>query len=514
MRRRLLLVCALVLLTALAGCNALQFGAQEATGPGTVDDSLAADPSVSDPPRDVQGWEGGFWANESLAVTPEDGLNRSELDAVVARGMARVELVRGVEFDRPVDVSLMNRSEYRDSLEEGGSGAEPTAAQDAAAAQQAAKYEALFLVGESTDAGKQESQNRASTVQGFYSVREDRIVLISESETPRMNEVTLAQELFHAYQFRHALRQTPFPRNATQDQVTGLISLVEGDANFVDALYERRCESRWDCLGDTPAGSGSDGGRSGGDRGDDSANRSAASSDVHMGLYILSYFPYAEGEELVRDVYDDEGWRGVDKLYGDPPLSSRAVIHQRIGEHPPEDVAVPPRRSGSWERVGGEGRTGVTVGEAGVATMFAYTLYDDRQGSLVTREQFLNTDANGAVNATSPLSYDLPPSAGWAGDRLVAYENADRRAYVWRTAWDSPAEAREFADAYRELLRYHGAEKAGANRYVVDSGPFADAFAVGVDGSRVTVVNAPDEAALSRLSSSAANDYGTSNSTG
>ncbi|WP_435359600.1 Hvo_1808 family surface protein [Haloarchaeobius sp. DFWS5] len=503
MRRLPLLALALVCLCGLAGCSAFHIGAQDATDPAAADDSLAGNASVTDPQSDVLGWEGGFWANETLNVTPEDGLNQSELDAVVARGMARVETVRGVEFARPVEVSLLSRSEYRDSLGSGsasGAGGSGDAGAAAAAAEQAARYEALFLVGESTDAGKQQSENDAATVQGFYDTREDRIVVVSESATPRMDEITLSQELYHAHQFRHALRETPFPRNATEDQVTGLISLVEGDANFVDARYQQRCESGWSCLGDDGPTEGDEDGDSDAGAGadDDTApDTDEPGSNVHMGLYLLSYFPYAEGEELVRDIHDDEGWDGVDDLYGDPPLSSAAVIHQDRSRQTTE-VTLADRSGGSWERVAA-GEPGTTVGEAGIATMFAYTLYDDRDGTLVAREDFLNTDDSGAVNATTPLNYDLAPSAGWTGDKLYAYRNGDQTGYVWQTAWQSPAEATEFAEAYRQLLAYQGATQTGENAYVVDDGPFSDSFGITVDGQRVTVVNGPGSADLSNL---------------
>ncbi|WP_256296367.1 Hvo_1808 family surface protein [Haloarchaeobius salinus] len=486
MRRSSLLVVVTLSLVALAGCTAL--GAQEADPP-EGDDSLAADPTVGDPTTDVQGWERGYWHNESLDVDPEDGLTEAELEAVVARAMARVEVVRDVEFDEPVHVEVIDRSEY--SAGGGGDGS-PTATQRAAAIERAAELEALFVVGETTDAGEAEEATREASVQGYYDTQQDRIVVISDSDTPRLAELTLGHELVHAYQFRGPLRQTRVPQNISQDGVVALRALIEGDANFAERRYEARCGEEWDCLRrsdwtDESSGDGADDGS-----GDDDA--AADRAGPNLGIYLQSYFPYAAGESMVADVYERAGWDGVAELYREPPLSSEQVIHWGPDPDEPEAVSVPDRSSDDWERVTAGERSGRTLGEASLATMFAYTLYDDRDGSLVTREAFLRQDGPGPE-----LTYDLAPSAGWGGDRLYAYRNGDETGYVWRIEWDSNAEAREFADTYRELLRYHDADRRDGGHWVVPDGQFADAFSVHVTGETVTIVNGPDRSALSEI---------------
>ncbi|MFD1647205.1 Hvo_1808 family surface protein [Haloarchaeobius litoreus] len=491
MRRSSLLVVVTLAIVALAGCTAL--GAQEADPPAG-DDSLAADPTVTDPTTDVQGWERGYWHNESLDVDPEDGLTEAELQALVSRAMARVEVVRDVEFDEPVDVELINRSEY--SAGGGGDGS-TTAAQRAAAAERAAEFEALFVVGETTDAGEAEEATREASVQGYYDTQQDRIVVVSNSDSPRLAELTLGHELVHAYQFRGPLRQTRIPQNISQDGIVALRALIEGDANFAERRYEARCGEEWDCLrrsdwadessSDSDGGDGGSGGGGGGDA-------AAGSAGPNVGIYLQSYFPYAAGESMVAGVYERGGWDGVAELYQEPPLSSEQVIHWDSDPEEAESVSVPDRSSDDWERVTAGEPAGRTLGEASLATMFAYTLYDDREGSLVERDAFLRQDGPGPR-----LTYDLAPSAGWGGDRLYAYRNGDESGYVWRIEWDSSAEAREFASAYRDLLEYHGAGQRDDGRWVVPDGEFADAFSVRVSGETVTIVNGPDRSALSEV---------------
>ncbi len=86
---------------------------------------------------------------------------------------------------------------------------------------------------------------------------------------------------------------------------------------------------------------------------------------------------------------------------------------------------------------------------------------------------------------------------GWAGDTIWVYRHADdptRTGHVWRLEWDSPADAAEFADAYRRLLETRGAEPvdsaAGVFR-IPDGDPFAGAYRVSTTGTTVDIVGAP-----------------------
>jgi len=46
-------------------------------------------------------------------------------------------------------------------------------------------------------------------------------------------------------------------------------------------------------------------------------------------------------------------------------------------------------------------------------------------------------------------------AAGWDGDRLTAYRGpAGETGIVWMSRWDSPADAREFATAYKAGREY------------------------------------------------------------
>ena len=430
MRRRLAAV-ALAAVVLLAGCNALLGGDR------------------ADPTTDELGWERGYWATDSLSVTTEDGLNESERSAVVARTMARVEEIRGLEFEEPVPVSVISRAEYRannsDSGDDGAYGEWNNQV-----------WEALFLVGEDRDVSAEFDSTLGSTVQGYYSPSEGAIVIVSDAETPSIDRTTLAHELVHALQDQHyGLGGSP----DFQDAQLAHRGVTEGDANYVQQLYERRCAEDWSCL-DRPE-------RSAGGTG----------TDFNVGVFVTIYTPYAAGPRFVAERHQRGGWPAVNTLYDRYPNSTEQLIHpEKYPDEEPVDVRVRDRSNGRWNRFGLQRPAHDVVGEASIYAMFR---------------------ATGQITDGAIYEYDHPLSAGWGGDKLVPYRNGDRYGYVWATEWDTRADAREFVTAYRAILDERASRQPDANTYVLpDSDPFGDAFRVTRTGKRVRVVNGPTVGAL------------------
>ena len=421
---------ALALLVVLSGCT---FGSPFVADRGGLGEEL--------------GREGGYAATDPLSVTASDGLNASEREAVVARTMARVELIRGLEFVEPVPVEVISRQEYRDrragrGSDEGG---------EAYGRWNDQVWEAAFLVGEETPVSEALDTVLSSSVAGFYSPRQDRIVVVSDAETPTLDRATLAHELVHALQDQHL---SFGGERGTQDLDLAEDGLVEGDANTVEAEYEARCGSRWDCL----------------PRPDRSAGRPGES--FNRGVFLTVYAPYAAGPDFVRALRERGGWTAVNEAYDAFPVSTEQVIHPRAyPDEQPVVVPIPDRSGEGYERFDLERETD-TLGEATIYATFR---------------------ANGVVpESHSTYNYSQRLSAGWGGDTVVPYRGADGEdGYVWRSTWDSPADAREFLDGYRAVLDEHGAAERGDGVYVIESGPYADAFRVVRRDETVTVVNAP-----------------------
>jgi hypothetical protein len=470
----------LVLLVVLAGCGG-------ATG-GTTTDAATATPSATetstagaatptgtatpaptpahagfdDPRSDRLGWEAGYWYDESLAVNASDGLNRSERDAVVARTMARVERIRGLEFESTVPVEVVDRETY---LAEENVTA--TTWDDAV-------WEALLLVGEDRSVEAVFESFYGASVQGSYVPSEDRIVVVSDAAAPTVDRRTLAHELVHALQDQHfgsAFERAT--RTGTRDATLAWQGLIEGDAGYVEDLYEERCSGtgsgNWSCLPRPSSGPG-------------------ASLGDDMGVYVAAYQPYSDGPAFVHHLRQRGGWEAVNDAYAAPPTSSTQVIHpERYPDWSPERVRVPDRSDANWTRFD-RSPPGTTVGEASLfATVWA-------NGGTETFH------LQRPLRPHRTYNYTHSTTTGWVGDRLVPYRNGTATGYVLRIEWATAGDAAEFAIAYRDLLRTRrGAERREGKVLVVPAGPYADAFRVERSGTTVTIVNAPTVDALDAM---------------
>ncbi|PSQ61084.1 MAG: hypothetical protein BRD23_00940 [Halobacteriales archaeon SW_9_67_25] len=460
-------------------------GASVTTGtPGSTSTPVTHE-ERPDPDADVLGWENGYWHDDPVPVDASDGLNESEREAVVARAMARVEIVRNLKFERPVNLTVRTRAGTSDEFTSGKTS-------EALDRFDNAKFEALFLIGSDNDAVGVQDANRNRTVAGFYSPTREAIVLVSDSSTPRLDgERTLAHELVHALQDQHfdiSLAETP----RTRDAYNGRNGLIEGDASAVGAAYVDRCGETWACLSSTAGGS-----ESGSESGSDSGG-----SSVHLGVYVISFFPYSDGPAFVESLRDGDDWSDVNDAYAAPPRSSAEVIFpETYGTFERADVGLRDRTADGWERVRPAGRPDYGVlGPSALSAMFAYTLYDEYNASAVVEsEAFLNRDGSG-IDADDPFEYALDPVRGWQGDRLHVYERDGQTGYVWRLVWESPAAAERFVEYYRALVAHWGGDAVREDVYVIEANsPFAGAVAIDVAGDTVTVVGAPDREALGQL---------------
>ncbi len=471
------LVGTLVVLSAFSGSVAAVSDPVSITNPsGDQDRSVNethdfCEGGPADPDSDVLGWEAGCWANQSIAVNQSDGLNSSELNATVARAMARVEAIRQLEFRRTVPVKLESRETFRARQ------ANDTTA-PALRTFDNAKFEALFLIGEDQDSIAVQNQNTGASVLGFYSSSRNAIVLISENRSNlQVNEGTLVHELVHALQDQRFNLSRYDAR--TRDGANAESGLIEGDASLVEFRYQNRCQEGgpWNgtCL--SPPDSGSSG------------------SLANIGTYFVKFQPYSDGPAFITTLYQQGGWEAVNAAYEDPPESSAQVIHpEKYPEQTPRNVTIEDRQSEDWERVRPPNRPDYgEVGEAALTSMLVFPLYDsDGQARIISPDDWLNRTQGGEISDFDPLNYDNEFTAGWAGDRLHVYENeANETAYVWRLVWETPRDAEEFTAGYTRVLEYWGGEETEPGLWVIDDGPFADAVHVTVDGETVTIVNAP-----------------------
>jgi PGF-CTERM protein len=484
-RRIVIAVAVVAILAGLAGvgpANATDHNVTR-TGTNTTVPAKMVENPAPDPETDRLGWEHGVWYNATLNVTQADGINEAELRAVVARTQARVERVRGIEFDRTPPVRIITRAQNRQESQQGDLGFPDTTAYRQF---YNAQYEALFLYNESYDATRAQAALYGSAVLGYYDPSTRNVTMVSPSDDVlQIRELTLSQELFHAQQDEqfnvttNVSVTTPEARNA-------LLGVIEGDANYMEQLYAQRCQEEWEgtCYVAKTGG--------------------PSSPPTDQSYYNLFLQPYQTGVDFVRDRYRAQGWDAINALYAEPPRSTEQTIHpEAYGEDRPADLTVTDRSTDAWEPVTvgnatlAEQTTTNTAGEAGLFMALWDPAYETRgqQGPIPFRSHYNINETTGQVQQPVALNYTHPATSGWDGDVLVPYVNrTNATGYVYKLAWDTQTDAREFLAAYEQLLSYRGAAPVDdyRNTYRIPEGEaFADAFYIERNGSRITVVNAP-----------------------
>jgi hypothetical protein len=170
-------------------------------------------------------------------------------------------------------------------------------------------------------------------------------------------------------------------------------------------------------------------------------------------------FPYNQGFEFVRQLYDRGGWQAVHQAYTDPPSSTEQILHpERYPADRPEAVELPDLIAvlgTGWELI----EQGV-LGEWRTYLILAQGL-----------------DPAGQVNAAQAAA----ASEGWAGDHFRVYYQPEsgQAALVVRTEWESASEAQEFAAAFRQHAqgRFPNVRMDGEDRLLWGGETLAGEFA-------------------------------------
>jgi hypothetical protein len=171
---------------------------------------------------------------------------------------------------------------------------------------------------------------------------------------------------------------------------------------------------------------------------------------------------YLKGLSFVFAV-QEQGWPSVEKLYGEyPPQSTEQILH------PEKWLAREGPTAFEWPKF------------EKVRALEGWELLDDDvlgefQWRIVLKEYGLASQAESVA-------------AGWGGDRYAVFKRKDSDAtlLLLRTSWDSDADAKEFVEAYRQVLAAKYADSKTPTRVVQN----------GVD---VLVVEGGDEANIDSL---------------
>ncbi|HLA10505.1 MAG TPA: hypothetical protein VJ023_07900 [Pyrinomonadaceae bacterium] len=258
-------------------------------------------------------------------------------------------------------------------------------------------------------------------VAGYYDTKTREFYLADWIELEGQKPV-MAHELTHALQDQHfnLQRFEKWPKGDSDAELAAH-ALIEGDATLAMTLYMARnpliALAFVRSLGATQ-------------------NSTEQLKRAPRVLRESLVFPYEQGSEWATKLYRRGGWAEVSGAYKKLPLSTEHIMHpdKYHTYEVPVKVTLPdlrPLLGAGWNRI-----------DYDVTGEWGYYLFLD---------EFLNNTAASKRAA-----------AGWAGDRYALYEGPKTEVLIAQlTAWDTPADAQEFYDAYarRTELRYQGAKE-------------------------------------------------------
>jgi hypothetical protein len=288
-------------------------------------------------------------------------------------------------------------------------------------------------------------------VAGYYDPKAQQFYLADWIELDGQKPV-MAHELTHALQDQHfnLKRFEKWPKGDSDAELAAH-ALIEGDATLAMTIYMSKnplvALAFIRSLGAQEASS-------------------EQFKQAPRALRESLLFPYEEGSTWATQLYKRGGWEMVSQAFTKLPQSSEQILHadKYFVYEAPQKLALPDFRftlGPYWKRIDYD-----VNGEWGY-----YLILDE----------FLN-DSSESKQA----------SAGWGGDRFALYETGKPNEYfiAQLTAWDTPADAREFFDAYakRTSKRYPDARETLATDQRMEWQTGSGAVALEMRGTRIAIV--------------------------
>jgi hypothetical protein len=292
-----------------------------------------------------------------------------------------------------------------------------------------------------------------------------------------------AHELTHALQDQHfdLAKYLPSDTSLDDDAAMARRFVVEGDATFVMLLYAVRSMLRDEISGPVldvlrdqiKTLASQDLAALEAQVKQQSAMFGAMDGEIRKSIDAMDDIPpvvlvplldsYMKGALVALTAYEHGGWPTVDALYRDPPSSTEQVLHPATKLYPARER---PHK--------------VTLSHMADPELAGNVL-----GELQWKIYFELWKSPRAAEA----------SEGWAGDRYSVTRRSDGRL-IGRiaTRWDSPADARQFADAYIGSLaaRFPGAHAGNPGNGIAR--PDGGKVFVRIAGDRVFIVDGADDA--------------------
>lgn len=320
----------------------------------------------------------------------------AETDAVLTDIARFVETERGLAFQLPVTVEVLDDTAFQDRLF-------ATVAKDAEDLQTDAQgLQALGFVNSVSEVERGTRALLGAGVLGFYDPETDELVVRGDGFGP-MTRQTVAHELTHALDDQWFDLGNPVYDENDDEMGFGISALAEGNARRVDGAYEGQLSAD--------------------DRRrlrEEESSLSPPIEAIPPVLIELIRAPYELGEPLVEALLERGDQAELDDAFRAPPRTSEQVIDPEkfFANEPAVPVTAP-------------AADGVVLDEGMLGQLMLRLLLEQSLGG-------------GRVNRAT---------TGWGGDRYVVWQEGNAFCLRVDIAADTPADLDEIDDALREIVK-------------------------------------------------------------
>jgi hypothetical protein len=306
----------------------------------------------------------------------------------------QLESVRGLEFERPVNVEPITEAEMDRRLSDYFDTYYPERyyerRSDAWQTIGVLPGDVTYL--EALDAYQQ------GQVLGFYNSQNEELVYTGDADLDRIEQFVLAHELTHAIDDQHfdLDRLDDLVLRCEDEAFEAALGIVEGSANhFATQVIIQFPNAD---IGSIPEG---------------------GAGEVPPFIVEIQAYPYTAGQRFADELSDANGPSAIDDALDTFPTTTEQVLHP--AKFPDEE--------------------GVSVDVADFAPTFGPDWRD--LDAMVVGELWLRA----MLHLRLSDGVAETAAAGWDGGTYRAWRDGDDVAVIMSTVWDTPKDAQEFSDA-------------------------------------------------------------------
>jgi hypothetical protein len=328
-----------------------------------------------------------------------DPVTKVPTPQAIAEVADQVESVRGLTYDRPVNVEPITEAEMDRRLRDYLDAYYP----ERYYARRSRAWQTIGAL--PGDVGYLEALDayQQGQVLGFYNSQNEELVYTGDANLNRIEQFVLAHELTHAIDDQHfdLDRLDEMVMRCEDEEFLAALGIVEGSANhFATQVIIRFPIAE---VGTIPGG---------------------GSGDVPPFIEEIQAYPYTLGQRFADALSDANGPSAIDAALRAYPTTTEQVLHpSTFPNEVGESVDVPdfgPTFGAGWRDL-----DAMVVGELWLRVLLHLRLTDD------------------VAEAAA---------AGWGGGTYRGWRNGDDAAVIMSTVWDTPKDAQEFSDALQRWV--------------------------------------------------------------